>query len=256
MTNLWVDQPALRKQLSEFFNDNRKDLTAFGSTVNQTFEAFVFAAIIEWYRANGWSVEFVHPKKPGEAETVRLKFSTRGRPENYSYARCQKGNSTIEIRHQMRVETAHATPGQNPPANLCIDVAVLLAADRAGYSSTTAAPNAELLLFAEAKHMSAFAELVAQFIGMVHEMMPDKLSPAAVASPEHLRPFLFVSGNFLRTAEGVIATAKRRSFQIEFFNHKTVLGGLGLPTVAPPPTTATRGPGGAGPPTAGTRSSP
>lgn len=60
----WVDIAALRTRLDTFFGQRKRDINRFGSTVNQTFEAFVFAQVVEWYRARpGYSVEVVNPKK-------------------------------------------------------------------------------------------------------------------------------------------------------------------------------------------------
>jgi hypothetical protein len=81
--------------LADFFEYKQKDLTTFGNTVNQTFEAFVFASIINWYQENGWKIRFEHPKNFGGK--VRLKYSTRGKPENYTYAVAIKGKKQIEI---------------------------------------------------------------------------------------------------------------------------------------------------------------
>src|SRR6266498_3897521 len=97
MSKHWIDRDAVRKQLSSFFSDNRDDVNKFGTTVNQTFEAFVFASVINWYADHGWNVKFVHPKKSGSY--AKLKFSTRGRPDEYTYAICKKGKQIIQVRH-------------------------------------------------------------------------------------------------------------------------------------------------------------
>ena len=48
-----------------------------------------------------------------------------------------------------------------------LDVAVIRDMDLEGFSTFDHVPNDQLLTFGEAKHMSAFAELVASFIGVV-----------------------------------------------------------------------------------------
>src|SRR3989442_934920 len=55
------DQASTKQRLRDFFSRNRADVAAFGSTVNQTLEAFVFASVIEWYRSRGWTVQIVNP---------------------------------------------------------------------------------------------------------------------------------------------------------------------------------------------------
>jgi|GEM_PF-3862392 len=72
----------------------------------------------------------------------------------------------------------------------------------------------------EAKHMSAFAELVAGFIGLVFELQPKRLSDIR-SKPKRvhqLPPFLFVSGLLLKTAQGVCYTCKSRGFDIDVYS--------------------------------------
>jgi hypothetical protein len=60
--------------------------------------------------------------------------------------------------------------------------------------------------------MSAFAELIAGFIGVVHEMQPRRLKRGARFSrkTEHLPPFLYVSGYLYPTAQGLLETIRER----------------------------------------------
>jgi hypothetical protein len=102
---VWVDQGKVAQQLQAFFGAKRNDLSAFGQTVNQTFEAYVFAAMISWYKQRGWDVQLISPKN-GAAGTVKLKFNTRGKPSGYTYAFCRKGSKEVQIRHGLRVAKA------------------------------------------------------------------------------------------------------------------------------------------------------
>ena len=84
MAKLWINTSSIRQQIGGFFIANKSDMTQFGSTVNQTFEAFVFASLVNWYSTNNWKVEFKHPTS--NSNVVKLKYSTRGRPSRYTYA--------------------------------------------------------------------------------------------------------------------------------------------------------------------------
>jgi hypothetical protein len=44
------DQAKEKENLNNFFKNNNSLLNSFGSTVNQTFEAYVFANCIKWYK--------------------------------------------------------------------------------------------------------------------------------------------------------------------------------------------------------------
>lgn len=215
----WLDVRAIQGDLTQFFTLRSKDISRFGSTVNQTFEAFLFASVVSHYRARGWAVRIVNPLNPKKKRTdFVLKFSTRGRPDRYSYAECRNGDLTVEIRHQLRVATRSNRDGQTHRANLCLDVAVINAGSAAGLMDADHAPNGDLITFAEAKHMSAYGELLAGFIGMVHELQPQRLKRTKSKSAEHPPPFLFVSGHLLRTALGMLETVEKRKFDISIYH--------------------------------------
>lgn len=224
----WIDIVSLRKDLTSFFSSSRKDLSLFGSTVNQTFEAFVFASVIGWYKERGWRVDLANPGRavPGGKQTLRLKFSTRGRPENYTYARCSRDGEAIQIRHQLRVATRAYKPSNKFRANLVLDVAVIRDLDLTEYGTTDHVANASLITFGEAKHMSAFAELVASFLGVASEMQPERLrrrrfrskvAQARVAKSPHVPPFLYVSGFLFHTAQGLAETILKRGFDVDVY---------------------------------------
>jgi hypothetical protein len=234
----WVDQETLRSTLAAFFESDKQELSLFGSTVNQVFEAYVFAQVISAYKQKlNWTVELMHPHAqasdaPG---SLRLKFSTRGRPANYSHVKCTSPSGVIfQIRHQLRVATKHHRESCRPAANICLDVAVIDDRDLSGFSTSSFVDNAALRTFGEAKHMSAFAELVAGFIGLVHEMQPHRLKRVRIKhapSDEHPAPFLFVSGHLWNTAEGIYQTIQARKMDVDIYTQEKPLcaGGIDHP---------------------------
>jgi hypothetical protein len=240
MANVWVEQGALKAGLAKFFAAERAELTAFGSTVNQTFEAFVFASVVNWYRMTGWQVELIHPTqgkgKEGEARAVRLKFSTRGRPDGYTRALCSKGDVRLQVRHGLRVATrsyASSSP-RRMPANVCLDVAVILEQDLSSFNTNHAVESETLITFGEAKHMSAFAELITGFLGLVYEMMPEQLQPlrpyiGPLRDRAHPAPFLYVSGFLYPTAQGLLDTILFRGFDVDILDHESTVFGVTLP---------------------------
>lgn len=229
MTTAWFDANAVKSRLSTFFDTKRKDFSLFGSTVNQTFEAFVFAQVVSWYKGlASWKVDLVHPpRKKSGPEVLRLKFSTRGAPENYSYARCvSPDGDAFQIRHQLRCATRSHKESNIHRANVCLDVAVIREMNVRGMKTYMHVPNKSLVTFGEAKHMSAFAELVAGFVGLVHEMQPNRLR--RIRNPtfsiaDHPPPFLFVSGTFWATGEGLVETIRRRRYDIDFYSSSQLL---------------------------------
>jgi hypothetical protein len=242
VANLWLDQEAIKRGLSDYFELKKSDFSTFGRTVNQTFEAFVFVTVARWYANRDWKVEAVNTKnQETNARDVHLKFSTRGRPDNYTYFKCSKADEEIQIRHQLRVATYFYKDGEKPPANICLDVAVIESIDLSGYGSDDYLSNPNLVTFGEAKHMSAFAELVAGFIGLVHELQPSSLKKRkrrpSTKNRDHLAPFLFVSGLLNRTAQGIKATIEARGYDIDIYNRtESLIEAAAIPTMLPKPS--------------------
>lgn len=207
--------------LNQFFQNERSSIRSFGSKVNQTFEAYIFASVIKWYQKNGWKIRYNHPSNSRGGNYFRLKFSTRGAPGNYSYVIGEKDSEVIQIHHQLRVETKHHKINRKYRANICCDVAIIKESEEVGfYGTDDAINNSRLLSFGEAKHMSAFAELVAGFIGMVYELKPDRLRRLRIKKYQncHLPPFLFVSGILYATAKGLDESISRRKFDIDVYS--------------------------------------
>ena len=224
MANYLFDQAKTQVELQNFFNTNKAQLSSFGNFVNQTFEAFAFAKVIEWYQNKGYSTQIINPKING-IETFRLKFSTRGTPNKFSYAVMTIEDETIQIRHQLRVSTASNSDKLKYSANICCDVVVLENQDLKYFNSASPIPSSWLISFGEMKHMSAFAELVASFLGLVHELAPKRLRKIRKRGKvsKHLPPFLYVSGYMNPTAKGLFETIKRRKYDVDIYSFENPL---------------------------------
>lgn len=220
MLDYLFDQASVKTQLKDFFTNEKATINNFGSTVNQTFEANVFAEIIKWYRDKGWTVNIISPIINGNP-TFKLKFNTRGAPANYSYALCSKDDQNCQIRHGLRTHTKSYDIRNNKSANIVCDIVIMEDVDIDGFSSDTALDNDLLIAFGEVKHMSAYAELIASFIGLVHELQPDKLKRIRVKKwkrNDTISSFLYVSGLLYRTAEGLVETIEKRKYDIDIYS--------------------------------------
>lgn len=225
MSGYLFDQKTAIENLRKFFSEEKPRLNSFGRMVNQTFEAYTFASTIKWYEKNGWLVHIKNPKIRGR-QTFRLKFSTRGAPEKYSYAQCEKGEKRCQIRHQLRLATKTHKSKNNYPANICSDVAIIDDMDLSNLLSDESVPNNRVISFGEVKHMSAFAELIAGFIGVVHELQPKRLRKIRIntwKAGDHIAPYLNVSGYLQRTAKGLDETIKQRKYDIDIYFYENKL---------------------------------
>lgn len=220
MTEFYFDQENAKQELQNFFKSEKANISSFGNTVNQTFEAAVFAETLKWYKINGWHVDIQNPTINGKP-AFKLKFNTRGAPFKYSYGRCTKGTDICQIRHGLRIHTKHHKPTNKKSANIVSDIVVMQDEDIDYFESDMALPNNLLISFGEVKHMSAYAELVASFIGLVHELMPKALKRNRTKrneSPNHIPPFLYVSGILYKTAEGIAETIRKRRLKIDIYS--------------------------------------
>ena len=220
MPDYLFDQTSVKTQLKDFFTTEKATINNFGSTVNQTFEANVFAEVIKWYSDNGWTVNIISPIINGNP-TFKLKFNTRGAPSNYSYAHCSKDYRTCQIRHGLRTHTKWYNVGNNKSANMVCDIVIMEDFEIDGFSSDTAISNDLLIAFGEVKHMSVYAELIASFIGLVHELKPEKLKKIRVRKwqrSDTISSFLYVSGLLYRTAEGLVETIEKRKYDIDIYS--------------------------------------
>lgn len=219
MAGYLFDQKIAKKDLQKFFKAEKAKLNSFGGAVNQTFEAYVFAKVIEHYKLLGFNVKIVNPKIKGK-EVFKLKFSTRGAPNKYSYVKIQFQDYTFQLRHQLRVSTYSHKMGQTNNANICCDISLIEDNDLTYFLSDDAIPNNWLISFGEVKHMSAFAELVASFIGLVHELQPKRLRKIRSKKFHsiHLSPFLYVSGLLNPTAKGILQSIRRRKYDLDLYS--------------------------------------
>lgn len=220
MPDYLFDQSLVKSQLTVFFQNEKATVNNFGSTVNQTFEANVFAMVIKWYRANGWTVNIINPIKNGRP-TFTLKFNTRGAPVNYSYARCINGGNSCQIRHGLRTYTKSYNHRNRKSANIVCDIVVMNDIDIDHFTTDMALENDFLISFGEVKHMSAYAELIASFVGLVHELKPDKLRKIRSRSwtrVDNISCFLYVSGILYKTAEGLVETIEKRKYDIDIYS--------------------------------------
>lgn len=222
------DQAQTQKDLLDFFGTYHAELDSFGRYVNQTFEAYALAQTIKWYMVRNWKVTCVNPK----GGQFKLKFSTRGKPVNFSLFILKHKRQSIHIRHQFRVGIRH---NYSSSANINLDVAVYKEKDLKGFTSDDFLPNSDLISFGEAKHMSAYAELMANFIGMVHELMPENLNNVrnkdGFHPAEHIPPFMIVSGILFHTAKELKRSIIERGYDIDIYDYRNKI----CPDQPPPP---------------------
>jgi hypothetical protein len=215
------DQEQWKQKLKDLFVSHKAELDSFGTRVNQTFEAAVFAKTIQWHKNNGWRVDIRNPKKKNQY-IFKLKFSTRGAPGGYTHVLCEKENELIEIRHQLRAKIYHQ-PSWGVEANICCDIAIIKIVENLNkMPSDFAIENEDLISFGEAKHMSAYPELIASFVGLVHELRPECLdnirNNTDFKQSNTVAPFLYLSGYLSGTADAMQTSITERGYNVDIYH--------------------------------------
>lgn len=202
----WVDFDAAKQFVSNFLESHARSLSRISETASQVFEAVVIVRLAESYEQSGYDVSVL-----GQAgNTFRFKFSTRGHPSRYSHFLLKKDGKEFVLCHNLSVKGRHAVE-----VVFSLDAAV---ASRPDFDKSLRAKgvleNTGLVTFAECKHLVAYPMLLAQFIGVVNELLPDFLSPGFQPLPGHPYPTLFVSGNASGNVGKLLESFANRGFKV------------------------------------------
>jgi hypothetical protein len=182
-----------------------------GTRQYQLLELGALMLTAEHYRRAGYEVRAENLR----ARLFRVKMGTNGYPWNFSrFVVSTAGVAVCEVHSNLSVESYY----QLDEGYYCVDVAVA----RPGTvpiakTPWRGLPNRDLLTFAEAKALVVYPMLLAQFVGIVHELMPDFLgsaSPCWCPRFAHFRPSLIALDYLHRTAASVYAAFPVRGFNI------------------------------------------
>jgi len=203
---------AVSTALRDFTQSHRTDFALIGTRESQLLELAAIVAVELHYRSNGYVTSIRSPFGPA---TFVVKTSTRGHPANYSSILLQKEGEETEAHMNLLVRGAH------DEGIYCVDVGIVRAravpekADRK--VKWLCAPNESLLSFVEAKRLAVYPMLLAQFIGIVHEIKPQFLqapSPSGFGPILHLPPTLVALGHFSGNSKAIIEAFERRSILV------------------------------------------
>lgn len=166
----------------------------------------------EHYRILGYSVTAENP----QSGLFAAKLSSRGHPFNFSWFRCEKGGDVFEIHSNLAVAGGH-----KDGAVYVVDVAVV-AGDAAVPKIKPKTPwvrldNKDLVSFVEVKKLVVYPMLLAQFVGIVHEIMPQALKRTATAAEgedDHFPPTLVSLGYMKGTSASILKGFAKRKYRV------------------------------------------
>lgn len=209
-----MDVEAIQRLLGEFIRQHRAAFSQVSERESQLLELGAIVAVERHYKSNGFATRTVAPSG-GDGRTFIVKSGTRGHPARYSRVVATRGSDTVELHMNLMVRSAHDV------GIYCVDVGVVLAGavpeNVRRAEKWTCVENTSLVTFAEVKRLVVYPMLLAQFVGIVHEIKPACLQPSAPARLsrfEHLPPALLALGHFSGNSSAIVRGFKARGFTI------------------------------------------
>lgn len=206
-----MDVKALERDLAKFIERHRVEFQAIYTRQSQLLELGAFMVAIEHYRRYGYGVT---PRSPVEG-TLRVKLGSRGHPWNYSWFEVESPVSRFEIHSNLAVRSAY---GKDRGVYV-VDVAIVRpdrVPRRKSKNRWVALENRDLITFIEAKRLVIYPMLLAQFIGIVHEIKPSFIvsgrRPPRFKREGHFYPALLSIGYLHGTAASIERAYKLRRF--------------------------------------------
>lgn len=190
----------------------RTHRAAFQTVANDQAKLLELAAITgyaEHYRSHDYEVSVANP---AGRRSFNIKTSTRGDPWNFSRFVAVRDDDAVELHMNLKVRSAH------DKGIYCVDVGVV----RAGcipQSRPTGGweclDNASLVTFAEVKKLVVYPMLLAQFVGIVHEIKPKFLAVARRRKSSHPPPTLIALGHFSGNSTSIVGSYRARKINIQ-----------------------------------------
>jgi hypothetical protein len=179
---------AIQQALREFTQKHRATFSMVAARQSPLLELAAIVGVDLHYRSNGYSSVIRSPEGSG---TFVVKISTRGHPSRYSSITFEKDGQAAEAQMNLLVR------GARDEGIYCVDVGIVepgvVPENVSKKEKWVCVPNNSLLSFAEAKRLVVYPMLLAQFVGIVHEIRPQFLAspvPTGFGRHFHLPPTL------------------------------------------------------------------
>lgn len=179
-----MDVETIKRGLTGFIRSHRTQFDDLAKSESALLEIGALALATQHYEREHYKV-VARNLRGGE---FRVKTTSSGRPENFSWFEVFRGSTHLELHANLPVRSAYGLD----QGVYVVDVAVVRggAVPLPSPKTWRAVDSDTLITFIEAKKLVIFPMLLAQFIGIVHELRPNFL-----VAPR--RPYGFVAqGNF------------------------------------------------------------
>lgn len=202
-----MDIEAVRLAILDIAERHRAALESLPNRQYSVLEVGAVFGIAEHYRSNGFKLTY---HNPAGGEQFVAKQGTRGNPWNFSRIIASRAAEAIEIHTNLSVQGAHDT------GIYCVDVGIAQPGQVPSARPKKpwkCLPNKRLISFAEVKRLVVFPMLLAQFLGIVHEIKPQflkKPKPRGFGRNQQLPPTLIVLGHYSGNSSEIVSGFKKR----------------------------------------------
>ncbi|OXS13763.1 hypothetical protein CGX12_17975 [Zobellella denitrificans] len=207
-----MDVNAVQQSIRKFLKKHKQAFFTISSNQSKALELAVTVGVAEHYRSVGYTIHVVNPKK--SPQTFVVKTSTRGHPWNFTHLKFERHDVIYEGHMNLVVESAH------DEGRYCVDFGLIKTGcvpDKAMKTAWSAAKNKDLVTFAEVKKLVVYPMLLAQFLGIVHEIKPCFIhgrTPRGFGREDHLYPVLASLGNFSGNSSKIVEAYKTRRVRV------------------------------------------
>lgn len=191
----------------QFYNLERKE--------SQLLELSALIFTAEYYKENGYTVT---PKNLTiDTNEFYIKIKANAKPYRYSFFELAKGNNIFEVHANLQVRGCFDVNGI-----FAVDVGVVyqgsVPSTLQEQKTWKAVSNNRLITFLEVKKLVVYPMLLAQFVGIVHEIKCVFLNsrlPNNFKKNNHLYPSLITVGYLSGTSSKIIEGFKKRNYKIK-----------------------------------------
>jgi len=207
-----MDINIVQTSIKKFLKKHKQAFYTLSSNQAKALELAVTVGVSEHYRSNGYAISVINPKT--SPTTFVVKTSTRGHPWNFTHMKFERNGAVYEAHMNLMVRSAHDN------GKYCVDLGLTKvdSVPNAERKNTwEAAANKDLITFAEVKKLVVYPMLLAQFIGIVHEIKPCFISgrtPRGFLKEDHLFPLLASLGNFSGNSFKIVDAYNDRNIRV------------------------------------------
>jgi hypothetical protein len=205
-----LDLNDIKDSLRAFISQYHTRFVRITRSESQLLEIGALMIAAEHYRRQGFNVQVEN--KIGNR--FKLKVSARGKPFNFSWYSASKDGEKVEIHGNLSVRSAYGKDGGVYVVDVGVVVADMVPKDTKGQKEWVAMRNCDLITFIEAKKLVIYPMLMAQFIGIVHEVKPTFMRRNPTFKTCHFYPALISIGYLQGISKNIRDGFRKRKYMV------------------------------------------